>query len=214
MRAVAALRALAEAGDELGQALAVLDAAGAGESERMSLAAGDRRVLELHRELTGEDLELTVACPACGTVNSAMLAPDALPPLRPRSAWWGAGGGLREPTYRDLRELPGDDGDAAAELLRRCTVGTPPRPATAAELELIDDSLTGPLVLACSECEQPLEARVDVERAALESLERRLETVEGEIHRLAAAYHWPLAEIEALPDERRSRLARFVSDGA
>jgi hypothetical protein len=34
-----------------------------------------------------------------------------------------------------------------------------------------------------------------------------------EVHLLARAYHWDLAEIEQLPDERRERLAALVEAG-
>lgn len=214
MASIAVLSALDGPTDELGQVLAVLRAAGEAEPERLTLARGDRRLLELHREAMGEDLELTVTCASCGTLSSVLLGPDTVPDASPRSVWLGPGGGLREPTYGDLRGLPGDPDEAAAELLRRCTVGVPGREPTAAELEHVDDSLAGPLRVTCAGCGVPVEAPVDVERATLESLERGMRAADVEVHLLAASYHWPLNAIDALPDRRRERLARLVAEGA
>jgi hypothetical protein len=212
VRRIALLGALAAAEDELGQALALLRVSGVDEPERLSIGEGDRRLLVLHRAAAGSDVELVVTCPHCGTVSSVELGPDDFPPPRPRTAWLGAGGGLREPTYGDLVGLPRSPG-AVGELLRRCVVGSPPRTADPDDLELVDDSLSGPLVLSCSGCEATIESPVDVERAVLESLERHLQSIELEVHLLARAYHWRLGEIEELPDERRERLAAFVADG-
>jgi hypothetical protein len=208
----AAIAALGSCPDELGQVLALLRAAGVEEPERLRVAAGDRRLLELHRTLTGRDVEVAVRCHACDAMSTAVLSPETVPSGAERMAWLGPRGGLREPTYADLVGLP-DDGDAEEELVRRCTVGAPPRAGRPEELELVDDSLTGPVVLECASCGAMLEAAADAERLVLEGLQRYALEVEVEIHLLARAYGWPLAAIEALPDERRRRLARFVADG-
>ena len=124
MRAAAVLAELPEQGSELEQVLALLRASSVDEPETLAVAAGDRRLLALHRALTGRDVELTVTC-GCGTVNEVALSevPDELP----RVAVCGSGGGLRAPVYGDLIGLPSDGDEAVAELLRRCTVGTPAR---------------------------------------------------------------------------------------
>jgi hypothetical protein len=205
--------ALESASDELGQALALLRAAGVEEPERLPVADGDRRLLELHRALTGRDLEVAVACRECETVSAAVLSAETVPREAPRMAWLGPGAGLRAPVYEDLLGLPAEPAEAEAALLRRCVVGEPPRAPEAEELERVDDSLTGPVVLACVECGATLEAAVDVEQLVLEGLQRLAADVELEIHLLAGAYGWSLSAIEALPDERRRRLARLVADG-
>jgi hypothetical protein len=209
----AAIAALGSSDHELGQVLALLRAAGVEEPERLSVAAGDRRLLELHRALTGRDVEVAVTCRACRMVNGAVVSGETVPGYVPRSVPLGAGGGVRGPAYADLLGLPSDPTEAVEELLRRCTVGAPSRPARAADLEQVDDSLTGPIVLACVECGELLEVAVDVERLVLEHLQRFAAEVELEIHLLAREYGWSLGEIEALTDGRRRRLARFVTDG-
>jgi len=209
----AAIAALGSSDHEVGQVLALLRAAGVQEPERLSVAAGDRWLLELHRRLTGRDVEVAVTCQACETVNAAVVSCDTVPEDAPRSVPLGTGGGVRGPTYADLLALPQDRTEAVEELLRRCTVGTPSRPAEPAELEQVDDSLTGPILLECVDCGEALEAAVDIELLVLVGLQRYALAVEHEIHLLAGAYGWSLAAIEALPDERRRRLARFVADG-
>jgi hypothetical protein len=209
----AAVAALGSSDHELGQVLALLRAAGVEEPERLSVATGDRGLLELHRDLTGRDVEVAVTCGACGTVNAAVLSRETVPEDAPRGRPLGRGGGLRSPTYADLLALPPDPTDAEEELLRRCSVGAPSRPARPADLEQIDDSLTGPILLECVECGKPLEAAVDIEQLVLVGLQRYALAVDHEVHLLAGAYGWSLDTIEALPDERRRRLARFVADG-
>lgn len=207
----AALTALREQPTELAQVTVLLAAAG-GDPAGTPVATGDRVLLRLHRELTGTDLELALACPACGTVSSVRLAPDSVPPVRPRSAMLGPGGGLRQPTYADLADLPAD-ATAPAELLHRCTVGTPSRAPTPADFDSIDDSLAGPLVFACAGCGEDVEQPMDVQSLLLRALLRVLDDLDRDIHLLASAYSWDLPAIEALPRERRRRLADLITEG-
>jgi hypothetical protein len=211
--ATAAVAALGSSGDELGQVLALHRAAGIDDPEHLTVADGDRRLLALHRALTGRDVEVAATCAACDAVSVAIVSQQTVPRRAPRSASLAPGGGLREPTYGDLLELPSDPGDAEAELLRRCTVGSPARAPGPEELERVDDSLAGPISLACIECGLVLEVGADVERLVLEGLQRHATEIDVEIHLLAGAYGWALPVIEALPDERRRRFARLVADG-
>ncbi len=210
-RSISLLAALESAPDELGQVLALLRADGVDEPDALPLGVGDRRLLRLYAELAGRPVELTVACGACETVNSVELDPDLLPPDAPRVVSLG-GGGLRAPTYADLIGLPDDAAEAERLLLDRCLVGAPERAPRAAHLELVDDSLAGPLVAECMGCGTVLEVAVDIERRVLELLVRLLVDVDVEVHLLARAYHWPLETIEALPDARRARLAELVRE--
>ena len=97
--------------------------------------------------------------------------------------------------------------------MRRCRVGSPEHEPSADDLELVDDSLAGPLCLTCVGCGAAVEAVTDVERLVLELLQRHAHDVETEVHLLASAYHWELDTIEELPDSRRERLARLVAEG-
>lgn len=198
--------------DELSQALTLLRAAGVGEPEALTLGEGDRRLLALHREVTGHDVDISAACTSCGTLNVATLCERELDEAAPRCAALG-GGGVRPPTYADLQDLPGEAEAAVAELLRRCTVGEPARSANAGDVALVDDALTGPLELACVECGAATRLDVDLQRLVLERIVRWQRTIDVEVHLIASAYHWPLGEIEALEDERRSLLAGLIAEG-
>ena len=201
--------------DELGQVLALLRARRRRASRRRSsVGAGDRRLLGCTAALTGRDSRSPSRCAACGDGRTSPCCRRR--PCRPRrraAAWLGPGGGLREPTYADLLGLPDDRGrgrgGAPAPLHRRDARHGPAAGGARAGRRLAD----GPIVLACVECGSALEVAADVEQLALEGCSEHAADVELEIHLLARAYGWSLSTIEALPDERRSRLARFVADG-
>ncbi len=199
---------------EVAQVVALLGAAGFDEPDRLSVGEGDRQLLSLYRSVTGEVLEILAACPSCGELSAAEIDPDAVPPAGPRTAVLGRGGGLREPTYGDLLDLPADPAQAAAVLCERCLVGSPERAPEANDLERVDDSLAGPVVIACSACGQPIAVDLDVERAVLERLVRRAREIDRQVHTLASAYHWSLAEIESLGDERRQTLADLIAEAS
>lgn len=194
---------------ELDQALRLLAASGVEHPEALTLGAGDRLLLAL-ASAAGE-LAVIVTCPSCAMASRVALRPEAMPPQDRRSAWRGPGGGLREPTYADLAGLPDGGPEAGAELLRRCTVGSPTRRPTAEDMDLVDTTL-GPLAMDCPGCASPIEVPIDVQRLALEALARRAEQVDREVHVLAATYHWDLATIEGLADGRRQRLAALAGE--
>lgn len=199
---------------EVAQVVALLGAAGFDEPEGLSVGEGDRQLLALYRSVTGEELELLAACPSCGELSAARVDPEQVPPPGPRTAVLGHGGGLREPTYGDLLDLPADPAQAVAELCGRCVVGSPARAPEAGDLELVDDSLAGPIVIFCAGCDRPIAVDLDVEQAILERLVRRAREIDRQVHALASAYHWSLAEIESLGDERRQTLADLVSEAS
>ena len=103
---------------------------------------------------------------------------------------------------------------APAELCLRCLVGSPERAPEANDLELVDDSLAGPVMIDCSGCGRPIAVDLDVERAVLERLVRRGREIDRQVHVLASAYHWSLAEIESLGDERRETLAELIAEAS
>lgn len=212
MQSTRVLASLAECDTELGQALAVLEQAGIENAAALPISQGDRMLLMFARQLTGRDVELVARCPRCELLNAVSLAPDHLPAATPRFAALGRGG-VREPTYGDLLDLPRDPADAVAELVARCTVGEPLRQPTAADLELVDDSLSGPIEVTCVGCDESISIDADVQQVALARLAECACELELDVHLLAGAYGWSLPEIEALPDARRRYLATLVSEG-
>ncbi len=212
MNSIRVLASLAECDTELGQALAVLEEAGIEDVAALPISQGDRMLLALARQLTGREVELVARCPRCELLNAVSLAPEDVPAATPRFAALGRGG-VREPTYGDLLDLPGDPADAIAELIARCTVGEPLRRPTAADLDLVDDTLTGPIEVTCVGCDESISVDADVQQVALARVAECACELERDVHLLAGAYGWSLPEIEALPDARRRYLAALVSEG-
>jgi hypothetical protein len=197
--------------DLLSQTVAVLGAACPDlDPETLPLGEADRLLLEVHERVLGRPLEHTVTCPGCGALTTLPLGRADVGEHAPRSAWCGPGSGLREPTYADLRAARGD----GAALLEACRIGDARAPATLDDLAAVEGSLCGPLRSSCAECGQALEVDVDVLALVLAGLAVLRVEVDREVHLLATGYGWDLATIEALPDDRRHRLATLVAEGA
>lgn len=195
-----------------------LDLFGVADPALLPVGTADRALLTVHEEVLGRPLEHTVRCPVCGELTTLLLGRVEVGEHTPMSAWCGPGIGVREPTYADLLAVKGN----LEALLRRCLVG-PGAGAVAgkalseglsaglADLARIEGSLSGPLHSACIGCGAPLTMDVDVMGLVLLALRQVREDVDHEVHLLAAGYGWDLASIEALPDERRRRLAGLVA---
>ncbi len=202
-QAVAVLRALPE-GSELAF-YDVLDPAD------LPIGAADRRLLAVYEEVTGDPLDVTVTCRACGARTTLSLDGSSVGAHRWASIRTGEGSGLREPSYADLLACAAEP----TALLSRCRLGSvasPDRaPASWPDLERAEQSLAGPLRSTCAECGQPVSVDVDVVALVLRGLAVVCAGLDREVHLLAATYGWDLPTIEALPDQRRRRLAALVS---
>jgi hypothetical protein len=218
---LALLRALEEADSEFGEAIALLRACGIADCLRYPIGVIDRLLLQAHRAVLHRDLEVAVACPACGVLNGLPLGLDDVPEYSPRSAWCGPGIGVREPTGADLADLPDDADEAALELDARCRIGPAAGsdaglakgPAAAGALDRADQSLCGTIRVACIECGAQVSEFVDVQRLVTAAVAEAVADVDVEIHLIAARYGWDLATIESLPDARRERLAELAGSG-
>lgn len=208
----AILDSLSGSPSEIDQVITVLEAAGH-EAATMSVAVGDRLVVDLAEKLTGEAIELTARCPGCDEVNVFTVTSDALPRHWPRSRWLGPHRGVRAPTYQDLLRLPASEAPAMAELVRRCSLGPVEVDEALAALEDLDDSLAGPIESTCVECGADMVLDIDLQQLALRRLWLVAERAEWEIHVLASTYHWDPATIETLSEPRRRRLVQLIEAG-
>jgi hypothetical protein len=204
------LRALEEAGSEFAEAIALLRACGVADGLPYPVGVIDRLLLQAHRAVLHRDLEVVVACPACGVLNALPLGFDDVPAYEPRSAWCGPGSGLREPTGADLTDLPEDDEAAVAELERRCRIGPATEPRDPAALDRAEQSLSGTVHAACTECGAPVNQLVDVQLLVTAAAAEAVAEVDVEVHLIASRYGWDLATIESLGDGRRARLAALA----
>jgi hypothetical protein len=210
---LALLRAVEEADSEFREVVALLQACGIADCTPYPVGVIDRLLLHAHRAVLHRDLEVPVACPACRVLIALPLGVDDVPEYSPRSAWCGPGLGVREPTGADLADLPDDAEEAAFELERRCRIGPAEGPAAAGALDLVDQSLCGPVRVACVECGAPVSEFVDVQRLVTAAIADAVADVDVEIHLIASRYGWDLATIESLPDTRRVRLAALAGSG-
>jgi hypothetical protein len=208
------LREFDGADSELAQALALL--AGCGIDDPVALPVGvvDRLLLRAHRVMLGYDLELIGACPACGVLNALPLGPDDVPAYAPRSAWCGPGAGLREPTPQDLLDLPAPTAAAGAVVAARCAIGPDEAARDPEALADAEQSLSGVVRGACTECGGGIAESVDVQQLVTSAIAAALAEADVEVHLLASRYGWDLRTIEALTEARRSRLATLVRGGA
>ncbi len=210
---LALLRAVEKADSEFAEVVALLRACGIADCTPYPVGVIDRLLLHAHRAVLHRDLEVPVACPACRVLNALPLGIDDVPEYSPRSAWCGPGLGVREPTGADLADLPDDAEEAAVELERRCQIGPAQGPAAAGAMDLVDQSLCGPVRVACVECGAPVSEFVDVQRLVTAAIADAVADVDVEIHLIASRYGWDLATIESLPDTRRVRLAALAGSG-
>ncbi len=102
----------------------------------------------------------------------------------------------------------------AADLARRCV-----RPAGASGSErrraenamsALAPSLSQPLATRCPECGGGFDFYFDVPHFVLSELRAQAAYVYEDVHLIAATYHWPEAEILALPVSRRLQYAEMA----
>jgi hypothetical protein len=207
------LRAMEDAGSEFAEAIALLLACGVADGLSYPVGMIDRLLLLAHRVVLHRDLEALAACPACGVLNALPLGFDDVPAYEPRSAWCGPGAGLREPIGADLIDLPEDDQAAVRELERRCRIGPSAEPRDPAALDHAEQSLSGTVHAACTECGTPVSQLVDIQRLVTAAVAETVAEVDVEVHLIASRYGWDLATIESLGDGRRARLAALAGSG-
>lgn len=211
---LALLRAVEQADSEFGEAIMLLRACGVADCMSYPVSVIDRLLLLAHRAVLRRDLEVAVACPACGVLNGLPLGFDDVPPYSPRSAWCGPGIGMREPTGADLADLPDDAAGAAQELEARCRIGpgagSGAWPGIEGALDRADQSLCGTVRVACVGCGTSVSEFVDIQHLVTATIADAMADVDVEIHLIASRYGWDLATIESLPDVRRARLAALA----
>jgi hypothetical protein len=196
---------------ELDEAIALLSACGVPDCLRLPVGVADRLLLAAHRLVIGADMEAVARCEACGVLNSLSLGPDDVPPHHPRTALCGPGAGVREPTCADLLGLAADPVTAARQLLLRCSIGPSGLPRDAAALDRAEQSLCGPVTVACAECGAAVTTFVEVQHLVMQAVRAAVAEADIEVHLLASRYGWELKTIEQLPEARRSRLAALAS---
>lgn len=183
-------------------------------------------LLHFRARRLGDEMTLGFACGNCrARVEVPIRVSDFLADIRKRPAtdvapdssrpgWFLLdGAGFRLPTAGDQAEIVGRP-DAVRLLADRCLDGkarTQPvrrriERAMAAMAPEVSRSLAG----SCPCCGAALEAPLHVARVVIGELRRAAATVHDDIDLIARAYHWPEAEIVALPQDRRRAYAERI----
>jgi hypothetical protein len=187
----------------------------------------DVLVLQIRRTVFGDWIRAAPACPECGERmdidfaipayldHHASVVPDEVR-AGERDGWFELADvdlAFRAPTAGDLTEVAG-----AAELARRCLrpADPPPDARDRAERALasIAPDLADELDAVCPECDAQFTLPFDPLTFALHELGLQAGTVFGEVHLIAAAYHWHEPDILALPRRRRVLYADLIRDGS
>lgn len=195
-----------------------------------ALCVADRQYLmrELDGHLGAGAGWLQGRCAGCGARFDFRLDPAALPVQEAGPGFPEAGVDVngqvlrfRLPTGADQEELAErqdlDDEAATSWLLRRLACG--PRPAgnaaqaladaahaVEAALEQVSPAIVLRVQAACPDCGAPCEVELDPYRV----LARQADELLLEVHRIAWHYHWPEADILALPQARRHRYLQLI----
>ncbi|MEA2465915.1 MAG: hypothetical protein QOJ57_41 [Thermoleophilaceae bacterium] len=238
LTAEAVLR-LADAGPRLPGPERALLAIAAAEPERpweelraLTVGECDRRLVLLHEEMFGAELEGFAECPRCGEavevrIAAAELLEETGSPQEKEPAT-ARGEGLtvtfRLPTAGDLADVAARAADvesARAAILDLCVLEVSggarpselPQPLVdevARRMAERDPAAEVELALACPACDHRWTVVLDAGTFLWRKLDALAGRLAEEVDALARAYGWSEREILALPSARRSRYLELV----
>jgi hypothetical protein len=199
----------------LGAARPALDPAACAE---IDIGTRDDAILRLRQCTVDGPLVGSVRCPGCGErmrfeVEPGLLLPRHPPPPGP-DLQLRSGRRFRLPTSADLiavAQCPDED-DAAAELARRCRLGSDdgsvPGADDIAELDAALAALQAAsaieLALVCAACGQEWEEQLDIGAFFWGEIESRARRLLDDVHLLAWSYGWSEGHILAMSRIRRA----------
>ena len=194
----------------------------AADVEALSIAEHDRLLAAVFEGLYGDQVEARTHCTVCAQpleISLSLTALAAAPPDVEIALAGPDGDGaftlpdgrrIRRPTVAEL-EAAASRGDLAA-LRRACVITGDPEadPETLdAALEAAAPALTRDLAATCPHCAAAQPVRFDLAAFLVASLARERPFLLREMHLLARAYGWSLAEILSLGRDDRRALARL-----
>lgn len=183
-----------------------------------TLGERNAALLNLRRELFGDELRSCVNCPECADQLEFTLSANSLLARAPgrcgveRPDVSVAGLTLRLPSSRDLASIAAeaDTSSAARHLLQRlCVTGTPDQWTDELEalisraLDDADPCLDLALDLVCPGCDHTWSAAFDVGGFLWEEIDVRARRLLDEVHALARSYSWSERQILELSETRR-----------
>ncbi len=201
-----------------------------------TLGERNARLLGLHAQWFGRELELLSHCPACGTVAQFSADCGALAAQRPagdaslpshRLQIDGHAIEFRLPDPADVAAASAAPNDEAfaGELLASCVLAcmrdgvavSPknlPSPVLAAlsqRMEALDPAASVSFALECPQCGAQWDARLDAGQPLRQKLQAAAERVLLDVDGLARAYGWTEAEVLRLTPARRAAYLQLAT---
>jgi hypothetical protein len=196
-----------------------------GSAAALTAAERDRLLAAVYCRLYGRRVVATLTCQAChqpfdldfdfGDLLEAGRV-DKLPfGLTSDGEIYELPGGarFRLPTGEDeLAIAPLSPEQAEEVLLKRCMVDGAPESVQGIQeaMEALAPLLDSDLDCQCTECSQLQSVHFDLQRYLLRAIQSEQPRLAREVHLLAGAYGWRLAEILALPRSQRRMYVSFV----
>ena len=170
----------------------------------------------------GDRVETRAPCRACGvpfeltfslTVLEAGIAANTA--VDPDGNYTLADGRrYRLPTLADEQRIAGlSADDARLQLAARCVIDGDPAAdpeAVLAAIEAAAPLLDLELTTRCPECQTQQEVHFDIQSFLLSTLMHEARWLAHEVHRIAVAYGWPLAEILGLSRAQRRTYVALI----
>ncbi|HEY4030707.1 MAG TPA: hypothetical protein VGM25_10210 [Caulobacteraceae bacterium] len=183
-------------------------------------------MLAIRVQTLGGALTLGLACPACrarieigfNLDDYAAIVeprrPAGVTPDEDRAGWFRLDGiCFRLPTARDQAAVAGR-ADAVKALEARCFDAPRPLARDRARAEramaVMAPEVSRPIAGQCPECGSGVEAPLHVSRLVVGEMVRDAAALPEEVDLIAQAYHWPEADILALPRARRRAYAERI----
>lgn len=218
---------------------ALLQTAARNAAPACSLGERNARLVGLHAQLFGLELELLSHCPACGTVaqfsgDCEALAAQMLPKIENaqhhRLEAHGHVIEFRLPSSADIADIAVASGDGGNEdftqlLLDRCVLGcsydgnnvparqlpVPVLDALSQRMETLDPGASVSFALECPQCATHWQAPLDLGEVVWQKVRAAAEHVLLDIDLLARAYGWTEREVLRLNPLRRAAYLQMVT---
>ncbi len=187
-------------------------------------------LLQLRASRLGSRMHLAFACPHCREMAEILLMiPDYVADIRPgtvpgvtpvpdRPGWFRLGGGeeYRLPTAGDLAAVA-DRAEPGRALAALCLDEAARQPRNRARVEramsCMAPEVSRSVAGTCPACGAAVRAGFAVARVVMAEQKRAAAAVHDEVDLIARTYHWPQAEILALPRARRHAYAERIRRG-
>lgn len=191
-------------------------------SAELAICDRDRLLAAVYRDTFGDRVETRAPCRACGvpfeltfslTVLEAGIAANTA--VDPDGNYTLADGRrYRLPTLADEQRIAGlSADDARLQLAARCVIDGDPAADPEAVLAAIETAaplLDLELTTSCPECQTQQEVHFDIQSFLLSTLMHEARWLAHEVHRIAVAYGWPLAEILGLSRAQRRTYVALI----